>query len=502
MTAFLRGEEKPEDAALNDYMQNVVEFGVKDEMVASSNFARREMDLDAGSFNNRAPDSDPHGDDDEWNSDLLRDLDGLSTSSDVMDTVTRILNKRTRTSGIQYLVVYEGYTPDDARWLPASFLTTPAEQGLVREFEGRLCSRPRPISSDGDTSDSELDVDLDEAAEEDSDDDDEELDDEIIARVLQKQEELGLGSDEVLLHAADDYFDRPLRAQAHSVAFDRPNRKRQHRVGGGKRSEPTFPSASAMADALAMDPYNGFDIMDTERPSLRLRKKGRRGQMPPELEDADLGEQLQTTWENDRAKKRLKKAEREELRKQGLLGRKGKGADLDVKYKDGVDMMEVVEEIREFMISDRQTLALPAMEAYRRAMIHQFVGQLGVSSKSRGDGMDRFTVLSKTRRTMTFNYDEFEAALEKKKLKSRLQHAFPPQGKQKGRVGTKNQPIVSYKDGEVVGASAPELGPENKGRALLEKMGWSRGMGLGALDNKGILHPISHTVKTNKAGLQ
>jgi hypothetical protein len=34
------------------------------------------------------------------------------------------------------------------------------------------------------------------------------------------------------------------------------------------------------------------------------------------------------------------------------------------------------------------------------------------------------------------------------------------------------------------------------------KMGWSKGQALGTVDNQGILHPIAHTVKTNKAGLQ
>jgi hypothetical protein len=34
------------------------------------------------------------------------------------------------------------------------------------------------------------------------------------------------------------------------------------------------------------------------------------------------------------------------------------------------------------------------------------------------------------------------------------------------------------------------------------KMGWSKGTALGTADNKGILQPIPHTVKTNKAGLQ
>jgi hypothetical protein len=36
----------------------------------------------------------------------------------------------------------------------------------------------------------------------------------------------------------------------------------------------------------------------------------------------------------------------------------------------------------------------------------------------------------------------------------------------------------------------------------MQKMGWSKGMSLGAVDNKGILQPIAHTVKTTKAGLK
>jgi hypothetical protein len=64
-----------------------------------------------------------------------------------------------------------------------------------------------------------------------------------------------------------------------------------------------------------------------------------------------------------------------------------------------------------------------------------------------------------------------------------------------------NNAAVSYRDGDIVGGSAPELGVENKGRAMLEKMGWSTGTALGALNNKGILQPVSHVVKTTKAGL-
>jgi len=56
-------------------------------------------------------------------------------------------------------------------------------------------------------------------------------------------------------------------------------------------------------------------------------------------------------------------------------------------------------------------------------------------------------------------------------------------------------------DGDVVGASAPELGSENRGRAMLEKMGWSSGMGIGKVGNKGRVEVIQHVVKNSKAGL-
>jgi hypothetical protein len=517
MDAFLRGDLNPRDAAMDDYMQNMEDFGLTGDMMDASGFARREMDLDAGSHNDWESLSGSQGEqenlqaaaargNDNWDSDMLRDFEDMSTSSDVMETVERILSKRTRRSGLHYLCVYAGSIADDARWLPATFLTNGAEQKLIHAFEEEASLHMYESSDSGSTGDEDEDDDDDDDDEEEDDDDDEELDDETIARVLQKQEELGLGSDEVLLYGADEFFSSMSNPMASFGNYGRPNRKRQARSRGNR--DQTFPSASAMADALAMDPYGGFDIMDTERPSLKPKKKGRRGQMPPELDDSDLNERLHNSWEADRAKKRLKKAEREELRQQGLLGRKGKAPDLKVKYSDGIAMEDVVEEIREFMLADRQSLSLPPMDAHRRATIHQAAKFFDLSSRSRGDGHDRFTVLSRTSRTRIYTDVEFDQVMLRKGFLKRL--SGPLQGK-KGRgpartpafrSGPRARPQVGYRDGEKVGANAPELGPENKGHALMMKMGWSKGQALGTTDNQGILHPIAHTVKTNKAGLQ
>jgi hypothetical protein len=510
MDAFLRGEANPRDAAMDDYMQNVEAFGLSNKMSgqAGSSFARREMGADTSSSRGwvSAPDSENEGENedeeeargDDWDSDMLQDMDDMSTSSDVMDTVVRILSKRTRKDNLQYLCVYEGSLPDDARWLPATYLVSSPELELIRAFEEKVYMRSLEESSESESTN-----------EEDDTDDDDELDDETIARVLQKQEELGLGSDEVLLYGGDEYFGGAGGKKNPFNNYDyhaRPNKKQQSQ--GRSRREPTFPSASAMVDALDMDPYGAFDIMDTERPSLKPKKKGRRGQAPPELEDPDLNDQLQNAWEADRVKKRMKKAEREELRQQGLLGRKAKAANLKVKYQGGADMDDVLSEIREFMVGDMQTLSLPPMEAYRRATIHQAASVFGLTSRSRGDGQDRFTVLAKTRRTKTYTDDQFDHEILRRGFLKRLQGDLTSNKGRKSarastfRSGNRVRPQIGYRDGEKVGANAPELGPENKGHALMMKMGWSKGEALGFGDNQGILQPIAHTVKTNKAGLQ
>ena len=110
MDVFLADDVNPRDAAMDDYMQNLEDFGLTGDMMAASGFARREMDLDAGSHNDWESASgsqagEEDGQADNWDSDMLKDLEGMSTSSDVMDTVARILSKRNRKSGVQYLCV-------------------------------------------------------------------------------------------------------------------------------------------------------------------------------------------------------------------------------------------------------------------------------------------------------------------------------------------------------------------------------------------------------------
>jgi len=116
--------------------------------------------------------------------------------------------------------------------------------------------------------------------------------------------------------------------------------------------------------------HSDFDIVDRERQSLRRsRKRKGKGVLagPPQVSDEELQEKLSSAWANDRAKKKERKIQREELRRKGLLGanhaqdesdNEGTGSsrfDLREKYRDGLTSHDLQTEIRQFLQSDEDS---------------------------------------------------------------------------------------------------------------------------------------------------
>ncbi|KAL6230805.1 hypothetical protein BDW75DRAFT_57663 [Aspergillus navahoensis] len=269
-----------------------------------------------------------------------------------------------------------------------------------------------------------------------------------------------------------------------------------------KSEKSIFASATAFADALERDPYYGLDVMDFSRSSLKKKKKNI-DHLGFDGLDSELEDELINAWNIDRLKKKSKKREREELRAQGLLGRRRNDPDLKIKYADGINIEDLKSEIRLFLLSPKNSLSLPPMTKHRRILVHDMAHALRLSSQSRGKGSSRFPVLSKTSRTPKYTHgtvSRLDQVFSKERFSPRALKAWD---KASGRSGKnkRGHGNVSYMDGDVVGASAPEIGAENKGRAMLEKMGWSTGTALGAANNKGILLPVAHVVKNSKAGL-
>ncbi|KAF7715122.1 Uncharacterized protein PECH_007627 [Penicillium ucsense] len=365
----------------------------------------------------------------------------------------------------------------------------------------RLEANPDIVLESDDDSNNENDEDEDDEEDDDDDDndDDEEDDDDDDLRInLDLMDEFNLDSD-------GDLDTELLEDMALNYLAERKGKK------GVRSGKSPFASATAFADALEDDPYYGLDMMDFNRPSLQKKGKGKK---PPGLDlmlsDSDLEAHLHDVWQVDRKKKKAKKQEREELRKQGLLGRDPGYADLKIKYSKGINLEELMTEIRSFMLSPNTSLSLPAMTKHRRKTIHELANVMNLKSQSKGKGPSRFPMLLKTSRTPTYTRRtivQVDDLLCGKKLNRRLYQSWgsdaakysKPAKVKRGGGGAGG--AVTYMDGDVVGGTAPEIGIENRGRAMLEKMGWSSGTALGALNNKGILQPVAHVVKNSRTGL-
>ena len=146
------------------------------------------------------------------------------------------------------------------------------------------------------------------------------------------------------------------------------------------------------------------------------------------------------------------------------------------------------------------------MAQEERKIVHEIASVFKLKSKSTGSGRSRFPILHRTSRTIQYNEDTLKAAeslLSSRRFLPRIDRvrrtgALAQRDRRNAAAGAG----VSYRDGEVVGAAAPEIGQENRGRTMLERMGWSTGTALGARNNsRGLVQPVAQVVKTSRSGL-
>ena len=174
-----------------------------------------------------------------------------------------------------------------------------------------------------------------------------------------------------------------------------------------------------------------------------------------------------------------------------------------------------------YHLSDLLTLSsltFVPMQKHERKQIHNQAAQFYLKSKSMGTGNNRFPVLYKTKRSDHFRYNEdaIEEIFIGRKFSGFKNVHINGRGargvggagglgggntgfarRAGGGGGSGHRPM----DGDVVGSGAAELGEENRGRLMLEKMGWSSGTALGTTENKGILVPVAAVMKSSRIGL-
>ena len=314
-----------------------------------------------------------------------------SLSNEVPKTIKLVLSKRDSACGLQYLVVGEGCSVDDARWCPVSSLNTQGAEALIQTFENN--PGLDQFSNGSDVSDASLTMDeqvarnLQERLNDEADEKDlkemrkTRMTDEQMARLLSKQDELGLGTNDRMLYDGDDIGtdsqdELQLDGQWERVVTRQVTSKSERM----KQFRSDCLSATALADGLDQNPYNSFDLTDQQRPSLHKRAKGQRGKLSLELSDSELEHSIRTAWEKDRTKKKMRKQEREELRAQGLLSRK-READLKAKYSGGISMTQVKKEIKDFLLSSmemyvsRKILLVTNTDGVSVCRFHQWLRQ-------------------------------------------------------------------------------------------------------------------------------
>lgn len=251
-----------------------------------------------------------------------------------------------------------------------------------------------------------------------------------------------------------------------------------------------------------------------------------------DLSDEELEATLIAQWKKDRGSKRERKKAREKLHEAGVLGKKAKrarashalhnnnndaghhSADLDAyhthiqRFCTHADYIGIAE------------LPMPAMDKAVRRAVHVLSQAYGLKSASQGSGKRRHIVLYKTKHALhapdaAYLEETLFRARRSLGFNSKYRDTLLPDSARK-RLGRSGRPMRHgpttggggrggagrLRDGDLVGADAPEIHVANRGRQMLEKLGWLHGTGLGAEGKEGINLPLFATIKNTKHGLQ
>ncbi|EPQ62218.1 hypothetical protein BGT96224_A21171 [Blumeria graminis f. sp. tritici 96224] len=445
------------NALMEDYIANI---NLEDPQPLAS-FASRE--LGAGFYDNNIFLSNNISNENsdvsevETESDFLGESD--SDETDHLETlheeIQEILAQRERNSGMQYLVTFQNQPRSDASWVPAISLTSTNAIEILRDFEEQMGMAMTLLDSpENDTLN-------------------------CYTAVCDKKDE-NLNKKGYISPKGITLSDGKRSACTSSQKLKQ--KKVQNTIKRHVR-DPIRHTEGIIASPVKE--------IHQKAPCKRIDQlKDSNGKFNPKNPKKARGKKKQPK----------KKTEREKLRAQGLIGCKNEKPDLRQKYKGGLNLSALKEELRTFLASKSEFLALPYMDKTGRKIVHDIASTFNLKSRSMGSGKKRFPVIYRTTRTLAFSEKVF-SVFESRSTKQ----SFHPTDASRKSYSQKNTKSLKkdggYRDGDVVGGSAPEIPPENKGRAMLEKMGWSLGTALGALDNKGILQPVSHVVKTTKAGL-
>lgn len=235
--------------------------------------------------------------------------------------------------------------------------------------------------------------------------------------------------------------------------------------------------------------------------SLETSGKGRKKKL---LIDESLGldtESLATL--QDKFNNRIGHKAKRRRDKQDFIDLENQNSsDLTKKYPAGLHVHNIKDEFENFLTSNRDRLTFPALDPHGNRTIAKFAQHYNMKSSKVGSANHTQVVAQKTKKThRSFpNYNLIDQLLKQRPIFMRIDVSRPKDAS----VSVTRTTRVRFHttEGQVIGKDAPEIGRDNIGRRILEKLGWTNGEGLGAQGNKGISEPLMATVKKSKSGLR
>ncbi|SCV00053.1 LAME_0G07228g1_1 [Lachancea meyersii CBS 8951] len=216
--------------------------------------------------------------------------------------------------------------------------------------------------------------------------------------------------------------------------------------------------------------------------------------------DSDVKSKLQDKFTTRNDNKRIKRQTKEDY----ISLQNSTSEDLTLKYPYGFHVENIKDEFDAFLACNRPTMSFPPFDPHGNKTVMSFADAYYMKGKKMGKAGKTFVMVEKVKRTKWAlpNYNYVGQLLNRRRIFMRIDVRRPREEHQIFDKMGSGKAKFQVKEGEIVGEDAPEIGTDNIGRRMLEKLGWSSGQGLGAHGNQGISEPIFAKVKKSKSGLR
>lgn len=247
--------------------------------------------------------------------------------------------------------------------------------------------------------------------------------------------------------------------------------------------------------------YDGLRDMEFETHTLKTKGKGRKKQLDVDSITGEFGDILQQQWANDRQHKREKRKNRHS----NIAEEHATSVNLCLKYPYTIYVKEMRNELEEFLSdSVRKSLTFPPLDPHGNRTVQNMAHKFNMKSRKFGSGNKQHVVVIKNKRTYRTipDYMGIDRFLHQRPVFNRTDQRRPRSEIDQEKSSRRGKPSKAHnREGDIVGANAPEISSDNFGRRLLVKMGWKAGQGLG-LGNDGISEPVMAKVKNSKLGIR